>query len=125
MIRTATRGRAMAARTRRRRKKEEPPFCVCYAFLRLSALIELFEVHDVFELREDISVVADQEQGRALFGAGLAQERERFVRERGVEIAGRLVSEDERGAVGEGASDRGALLLADGKLPRVVTEPVP
>src|SRR5439155_1346065 len=42
-----------------------------------------------------------------------------------VEVAGRLVGEQEPGALGEGAHHCHALLLAPGELPRPVREPLP
>src|SRR5262245_23352887 len=43
---------------------------------RLSRLIELLEIHDFLELREDVAIVAHQQQRRAEFGAGVAEERQ-------------------------------------------------
>jgi hypothetical protein len=43
---------------------------------------------------------------------------------RGIEIAGRLVSEDDRRARRNGAGDRHALLLTAGKLGRIMIDPM-
>src|SRR5882757_5908783 len=87
-------------------------------------LIELLEFRDVLELREDVAIMAHEEQRGTLIGAGFAEQRECLGGQRGVEIARGLVGEHELGAVGERARDGDALLLADGKLARVIREPV-
>ena len=52
------------------------------------------------------------------------QQVEDFVGRRRVEVAGRLVGQDELGVVHQAAGDRHALLLAAGELRRPVVEPL-
>ena len=47
-----------------------------------------------------------------------------FVRRRRVEVAGRLIRQNEFGVVDQAAGDRHALLLAAGKLRRPVIQPL-
>jgi hypothetical protein len=65
-------------------------------------------------LGEDIAVVANEQESRVLFGAGLSKQREGLGGERGVEVTGWFVGEDEFRAIGERARDGDALLLTDG-----------
>ena len=60
--------------------------------------------------------MGDEEQARAAGGDELEEQRHHRVAGRLVEVAGRLVGEDEAGPGGERAADRHPLLLAAGEL---------
>jgi hypothetical protein len=60
--------------------------------------------------------VTDEQEGRAVFAANLADEGKGLAGVLVVEVARRLIGEDELGTVGERPSDSHALLLAGGKL---------
>ena len=68
--------------------------------------------------------MADHRDRLAVLLGGGAQEREHLARGSRVEIAGRLVGEDDRRAGRQGAGDRHALLLTAGELTRTVRQPV-
>jgi len=68
--------------------------------------------------------VSDEEEGGVHFGAECSDELEGLLGVDGVEGAGGFVGEDELGAVGEGAGDGDALLLADGHFSGAVGEAV-
>ena len=72
----------------------------------------------------DVEVVADQQEGRADLGAELADEVEDLLGIGGVEGAGGLVGQDEARAVGQGAGDGDALLLADGEFGGAVVQAI-
>ena len=76
--------------------------------------------HDAVAGLADLRVVGDQEEGLAVLSVELAEEREDLGRPLGVQVAGRLVGEDERRAVDERTGDRHPLLLAARQLGRPV-----
>ena len=67
--------------------------------------------------------MGDDEQGCARLGASGEEQVDDCGAGGSIEIAGRLVGEDQRGAGGQRAGDRHARLLAAGKLGRIVREP--
>ena len=69
-------------------------------------------------------VVRDQHDGDAVLGGQRLEQFEHFAAGARVEVAGRLVGEEQRRAVDEAASDGHALLLAAGQLRRVVVHAV-
>ena len=71
------------------------------------------------------ALVVGRDQRGAAFAADQAEEfGEHRVGGRFVEVAGRLVGEHQRRAVGERAGDRDALLLAARQLGRAMVEPL-
>ena len=70
--------------------------------------------------RADLGVVGHDHEGLAAFAVEAAEEREHVGSPRRVEVAGRLVAEDEAGPIDERSGDRHALLLAAGELVRAV-----
>ena len=72
--------------------------------------VQLLELRDAVELGEDLTIVAHEQERRLMFGAGLAQQGECLGGERGIEIAGGFVGEDELRTIGEGACHSDALL---------------
>ena len=68
--------------------------------------------------------MGDEEEGRLPFAAPVEEVSDDLVAGRGVEVPGRLVREEEGGAVDEGAGDGDALLLAARKLARIVPQAV-
>ena len=70
----------------------------------------------------DLGVVGDEDD-RAARPVELAEQLEDLAARGLVEVAGRLVGEDERGVGDEGAGDGDALLLAAGELGRLVGRP--
>src|SRR5690348_11512168 len=71
------------------------------------------------------SIVGDQQQRRAEPGVLVEQRLDDRLAGRAVEIAGRLIGQQQRRAGDKGAGDRDALLLAAGKLPRIMSEAMP
>ena len=69
-------------------------------------------------------VVGDHHDGLGEAVDGVAHEAEDLGAGAAVEVAGRLVGEDQLGLVGERAGDGDALLLAAGQFARSVLEPV-
>ena len=67
-------------------------------------------------------VVGDQDQGRALGARQLEQEVHHLLAGGAVEIAGRLVGQQELGPADEGARHGNPLLLAARELRRIVAE---
>ena len=72
----------------------------------------------------DVEVVGDEDEGGVGFRCKGADEFEGLLGVFGVEGAGGFVGEDELGAVGEGAGDGDALLLADGQFSGFVGDAV-
>ena len=72
----------------------------------------------------EVGVVGDQHQGGTDLGDAGEEEIGDVGAGRLVEIAGRLVGDDDRGAMHQGAGDGDALLFATGELRGVVIEPV-
>ena len=75
-------------------------------------------------LRE-LRIVRDEHDRRAAPAIDVDQEVDDLVAGAGVEIAGRLVGEQDRRLVGQRPRDRHALLLAAGELRRIVMAPRP
>jgi hypothetical protein len=73
----------------------------------------------------DRHVVRDHERGRAEFVVHLRQRFEHEDAGLRIECARRLVAEQHLGALGDGAGDRHALLLAAGELRGEMIEPLP
>ena len=69
-------------------------------------------------------IVRDQHQCRALLGLQREDQVDHARAGRGIEVAGRLVGEQQPRRAGEGARDRDALLLAAGELARVMRQPL-
>src|SRR5438309_5266042 len=82
----------------------------------------LVEVEDAVHLGGDALVVGGDEGGAAFAADELEEFGEDDVGGLLIEIAGRLVGEDEQRPVGERAGDGDALLLAARKLGRAVGE---
>ena len=74
------------------------------------------EVGAAVEAGGEAGAVGRDEEARAGFAHELEEEVEDRVRRRLVEVAGRLVGEDEPGPMGERPADGDALLLAAGEL---------
>ena len=72
----------------------------------------------------DLVFVCDQDDGQPLLAVELLEHVEDLDAGARVEVAGRLVGEEEGGVVDEGAGDGDALLLAAGELGRLVFEPI-
>ena len=68
----------------------------------------------------NIGIVRDQDQRHASIASHLQQQVEHMTPIRAVQIAGRLIGEDQRRIVGQRPSDRNALLLASRQLRRIV-----
>ncbi len=81
------------------------------------------EAHHALGLRGDVGLVGDQHDG-APFGVEVGEDREHVLGRVGVEVAGRLVGEDQRGVGDDRAGDRDALLLAAGELGGEVVQAV-
>ncbi len=64
----------------------------------------------------DVFIMGDEHNGDAALFIELAEQFHHFVAPRGVEIAGRLVGEDDGRIGDEGTRDGDALLLTAGKL---------
>ena len=71
----------------------------------------------------DAVIVGDDDQAIAALGVELEQQVDNLVAGRRVEIAGRLVGEEERGAIAQGAGDGDALLFAAGEFRGPVMQP--
>ena len=76
------------------------------------------------ELLGDGEVVGDEDEAGVDFGGEDADEFEGLLGVFGVEGSGGFIGEDELRAVGEGAGDGNALLLADGHFSWLVGEAV-
>src|SRR5215467_10084059 len=74
--------------------------------------------------RRDDRVVRDHQNGFAVLAHELFDERHDFVGALAVEVAGRLVAKEESWVRNNSASDRHALFLTSGKLPRVMMHAV-
>ena len=68
--------------------------------------------------------MGDHDDGLAQLAHRVAQEAQHLGARAGVEVAGRLVAEDDLGPGGQRAGDGDALLLAAGELGGPVLEPV-
>ena len=68
----------------------------------------------------EFDVVRDHDQRRACLGIEVEDEFDDALARLGVEVAGRLVGEEDRGTVDERPCERNALLLAAGELRGVV-----
>ena len=77
------------------------------------------DVDDAVRVLGGHGVVADDERGRSMLADELGDEREHLTSARSVELAGRLVGDEETGPVREGGAESDALLLAAGELARV------
>jgi hypothetical protein len=73
----------------------------------------------------EVHVVRDQHQGRAGFAVQLEQQAAYRFGRVVVQVAGRLVGQQQPGPVHQRAGNRHALLLAAGELARVVVQPGP
>ena len=69
----------------------------------------------------DGRVMRDDDDGRAVRAADGFEQGEHLHARFGIERAGRLVTQEQRGILAQGARDGYALLLAAGKLRREVT----
>src|SRR3954447_12075774 len=68
----------------------------------------------------DVRVVRHQDDGDPLLRVELLEHLEDLLARARIEVAGRLIGEQERGVIDQGPGDRDALLLAAGELRRVV-----
>jgi acyl-CoA thioesterase-1 len=73
----------------------------------------------------EVFVVGDEHQRGAGFGVEVEQQFDDRLAGMGVEVAGRLVGEQQRWPGHERPRQCHALLLAAGQLPRIVAEPFP
>ena len=80
--------------------------------------------HRPVDLVADERVVGRHDDRDAELAVEAAEQVEDLVRGRGVELPGRLVGEQDLGAVGQGDRDRHALLLATGHPIRPVVGPI-
>ena len=69
-------------------------------------------------------IVSDHHDGLTELPVELGENRQNFLGRCGVEIARRLVRQDESGVGDDRAGDGDTLLLAAGKLARIVSQPV-
>ena len=67
-----------------------------------------------------VRVVGDHDDGLAVLAVERLEEAEDFVAGFAVEVAGRLVAEEQRGVGDDGPRDADALLLAAGKRARIM-----
>jgi hypothetical protein len=65
----------------------------------------------------DVRVVCDHDDGHTFLAIELAEQLHHFGAALAVQIACRLVGQNQAGTIDEGASDRYALLLASAELP--------
>ncbi len=82
---------------------------------RSSTHLPVAEAHDALGLGGDVGLVGDQHDG-APFEVEVREDREHVLGGVRVEVAGRLVGEDQRGVGDDRAGDGDALLLAAGEL---------
>ena len=82
------------------------------------------EEHGAVGVRRGDGVVGDHDDRLAELAHGGAHERQDLGARAGVEVAGRLVGEDDLRPAGEGAGDGDALLLAARELRRAVLQAV-
>lgn len=71
-----------------------------------------------------ILIMGDQQDGLFILAVGQFQQGDDFLRILPVKVPCRLVRQQDRGLVDQGASDCRPLLLSPGKLPRQVFQPV-
>src|SRR5436190_8567793 len=76
-------------------------------------------------LAGELGIVRHQHHRRRAPAIDVDEQVDDLVAGAGIEVAGRLVGEQDRGLVGEGARDRHALLLASRELRRIVMAPRP
>ncbi len=88
----------------------------------LGSAVDGGELELAREFGGDVEVVGDEEEGGVGFFAEGEDEGEGLLGAGGIEGAGGFVGEDELGAVGEGAGDGDALLLAEGHFSGTVVE---
>jgi len=81
------------------------------------------QAHDTARVARNVFLVGDDDDGVALL-VKLLEERHDLLAGAGVEIAGRLVGEDDGGIVDEGTRDGDALALAAGEFVRPVVDAV-
>ena len=86
--------------------------------------VELGEIEARVERVEHLGVVADDEERGADFVAEAAEELEGFHGVARVEVACRLVRENDARTVGQRTGDGDSLLLTDRELVQAVVEPV-
>src|SRR3546814_13476027 len=87
---------------------------VCFCFFKQKTAYEM----RISDWSSD--VCSSDLRGEAAVAHQMEQPREDAVGGVGVEVAGRLVGQEERGIVGQTSGDGGALLLAAGKASRAV-----
>ena len=87
-----------------------------------SANLPVAHVDDAVGDGGGLGIVGDHEHGLPEFAVGEAEHVEDRVGVFGVEIAGRLVGENDGGLCNQRAGDRNALLFAAGKLGRAMVE---
>ena len=75
------------------------------------------EILNLFELLQNIPIVADEEQRGSVFAASLPNQRKHFPAVDVVEIAGGLIRQNELGPIGQRAGHGHPLLLAGRELP--------
>ena len=83
----------------------------------------ILDMDHALRVSGDIGFMCDHDDRRPLF-VQLREPRENFIGLLGRKVAGWLIGEDETRLVGQGASNRHALLLPAGKLVRTVVHPI-
>ena len=91
---------------------------------KLGHQLAVGQEHDEVRIRGGERVVGDHDDRLAMLVDGAAQELEHLRRGVRVEVAGRLVGEDQLGPADQRSRTRDPLLLAAGQLARAVRQPV-
>ncbi len=71
----------------------------------------------------DALIVRDEDDGQSVFLVEFPEDVEDFLTRIRVKITRRLVGDQDRAAIDQGAGDRDALLLTTGELGRLMVEP--
>ena len=85
----------------------------------------VLDLEDAVAWPDETPVVGDDDQRAAALLLLLAEQVEDLVAPFAVEVAGRLVGQQDDGILDQGPRDRHPLLLAAGELGRLVAQPVP
>lgn len=87
--------------------------------------LPILYLDDAVCLQRHTFIMGDHEDGLSILAVGQFQQGDDLLRILPVKVPCRLVRQQDRGLVDQGAPDCRPLLLSPGKLPRQVFQPVP